>query len=184
VTDPHETAVRLGRFLRALHQAAPSDAPDNPYRSVPLTSRTDVDDRMARLAPEIDVDAIRRTWDGAVTAGPWTGPPVWLHGDLHPANTLVADGTLAAVIDFGDLCSGDPATDLAGAWMLLPSSALDIFLAAYGGIDDALERRSLGWAALFGLNFVDIGLRHRASYETVGRATLDRVIDYSQRFDD
>jgi aminoglycoside phosphotransferase (APT) family kinase protein len=69
---------------------------------------------------------------------------MWLHGDLHPANTLVADGILSAVIDFGDLCSGDPATDLAAAWMLLPPSELPAFASAYGGMDADLDVRALG----------------------------------------
>ena len=54
----------------------------------------------------------------ACPSGPehgWQGPPVWLHGDLHPANVVVSDGTLSGVIDFGELCAGDPATDLAAA---------------------------------------------------------------------
>ncbi|MER7151067.1 phosphotransferase [Streptomyces lydicus] len=41
-----------------------------------------------------------------------------LHGDLHPANILVDRGRIRAVIDFGDITSGDPATDLSVAWML------------------------------------------------------------------
>jgi aminoglycoside phosphotransferase (APT) family kinase protein len=95
---------------------------------------------------------------------------------MHPANTLIAGGTLAAVIDFGDICRGDPASDLAGAWMLLPASAMDSFQAGYGALDDALEKRSLGWAVLFGLMLLGIGLRDRPSYEIVGRSTLDKVI--------
>ena len=48
----------------------------------------------------------------------WPGPPLWVHGDLHPANLLVtADGTLRAVLDFGDVTAGDPAVDLATAWL-------------------------------------------------------------------
>ena len=31
----------------------------------------------------------------------------------------VCDGLLTGVIDFGDICAGDPATDLTAAWMLL-----------------------------------------------------------------
>lgn len=180
VTDPMDTAVRLGRFLRALHQVAPPDAPDNPYRGVAVTSRTDIDDRIATLAAEIDVDATHRIWDQALGADPWTGPPVWLHGDLHPANTLVTGGTLTAVIDFGDLCAGDPATDLAGAWMMLPTAVMGDFNGAYGGVDADLERRSLGWALIFGLILLEIGLRDRPTYERVGRTTLDRVIRYSR----
>ncbi|MCP2342258.1 phosphotransferase [Actinomadura rupiterrae] len=44
-----------------------------------------------------------------------------MHGDLHPANVVVSDGTLAGIVDFGDLLAGDPAWDLAAAWVLLPA---------------------------------------------------------------
>jgi hypothetical protein len=30
-------------------------------------------------------------WDAALAAPGYDGPPVWLHGDLHPANILVND---------------------------------------------------------------------------------------------
>lgn len=50
-------------------------------------------------------------------AFPSKGPPLWLHDDLHPANVVVSDGTLSGVIDFGDMCVGDPADDLAAAWV-------------------------------------------------------------------
>ncbi|MEV5266010.1 phosphotransferase [Streptomyces werraensis] len=32
----------------------------------------------------------------AVAAPEWEGPPLWVHGDLHPANVVVSDGTLRA----------------------------------------------------------------------------------------
>ena len=177
LTDPEDAARRLGLFLRALHEAAPVDAPDNPWRGVALAERQGTfDERVASLGAEIDVESTRRLWDRALSVAPWPGAPVWLHGDLHPANTLVAGGTLAAVIDFGDLCRGDPATDLAGAWMLLPAPAIPVFSAAYGGLTADLEHRALGWAALFGLMLLEIGLRDRPTYETVGRTTLAKVI--------
>jgi aminoglycoside phosphotransferase (APT) family kinase protein len=103
---------------------------------------------------------------------------VWLHGDAHPANLLVVDGTVGAVIDFGDVCAGDPATDLAAAWMLLPSAAMPAFFGAYGAIDVDLERRASGWAVLFGLMLLAIGLDRgpggHPTYEQIGRATLAR----------
>jgi aminoglycoside phosphotransferase (APT) family kinase protein len=177
VTDPEGAADRLGRFLRALHHDAPVEAPENPWRGVDLAERGDTfEDRVTTLGSEIDVEGTRRVWERAIAAVAWAGPRQWLHGDLHPANVLVTGGILTAVIDFGDLCGGDPATDLAGAWMLLPASALAVFGAAYGGVDAALERRTLGWAALFGLMLLGIGLRDRPTYETVGRATLAKVI--------
>lgn len=177
LTDPDDAAVRLGRFLRALHQPAPTEAPANPWRGVALAQRKDTfDERVSALEAEIDVGATRRVWDQALAAASWTGPPLWLHGDLHPTNILVERGTVAAVLDFGDLCSGDPATDLAAAWMVLPLSAMAVFASSYGGIDDALEMRSLGWAVLFGLMLLGIGLDDRPPYETVGRRALARVI--------
>ena len=134
---------------------------------------------MTALADEINVGAVRRVWDGAVSARPWNRALVWLHGDLHPANILISDGTLAAVIDFGDLCAGDPATDVAAEWMLLPPSTIPLFDAAYGGLGSDLVRRSLGWAVLFASMLLAIGLDNRPSYEIVGRSTLTRAIESS-----
>src|ERR1700722_4495669 len=37
-------------------------------------------------------------WDAALAVPPWDGPPVWLHGDPHPANILVRDGRVSGVI--------------------------------------------------------------------------------------
>jgi aminoglycoside phosphotransferase (APT) family kinase protein len=180
LTQHQDAAERLGRFLRALHQPAPSQAPQNPYRGVALAQRADTfDERVASLATEIDVEATRRVWDRGLAVDPWPGPPVWLHGDLHPANILVERGTLAAVIDFGDICSGDPATDLAGAWMALSAEEMAAFNAAYGGVGVALERRSLAWAVLFALMLLEIGLGNRPAYEAVGRSTLEKSIAYS-----
>jgi hypothetical protein len=41
----------------------------------------------------------------------WHGPPVWVHGDLHPGNLLAREGALHAVIDFGCVAVGEPAVD-------------------------------------------------------------------------
>jgi aminoglycoside phosphotransferase (APT) family kinase protein len=183
ISDPDDAARSLGCFLRALHQPAPPDAPLNPYRGVPLARRSSTfEDRMVELATEVDVVATRRVWDRACAAPPWPGPPTWLHGDLHPANTLISQGTLAGILDFGDICAGDPATDLAAAIMLLPRSTDATFVDAYGGVDRGTEARSLGWAALFGLMLVSIGLDNRPTsahptYEPIGRSTLVRAIE-------
>jgi aminoglycoside phosphotransferase (APT) family kinase protein len=177
ITSPAAVATQLGDFLRALHHAAPPTAPSNPFRGVPLVDRADTfETRVNELSAEIDGRAVREVWKRACEAAPWVGPPMWLHGDLHPANTLVADGILSAVIDFGDLCSGDPATDLAAAWMLLPPSELPAFASAYGGMDADLDVRALGWSILFGTMLLAIGLENRPTYEPIGRRTLDHAI--------
>ncbi|WP_268960755.1 phosphotransferase [Rhodococcus sp. T7] len=91
------------------------------------------------------------------------GAPLWLHGDLHPANVVVREGMLTGVIDFGEMCAGDPATDLSAAWILLPASAARRFFDAYGRADNAMITRARGWAVLRALGQTDLGtsrLRH------------------------
>ncbi len=174
-------AEQLGAFLRALHHPAPPSAPRNPFRGVSLRERVDTfEARVTELASEIDGPSVRVAWERASGAPPWTGPPVWIHGDLHPANVLLVDGIISAVIDFGDICGGDPATDLAAAWMLLPPSALPVFASAYGGVDADLEARALGWSILFGLMLLAIGLDDRPTYEPIGRHTLAHVISHGR----
>jgi aminoglycoside phosphotransferase (APT) family kinase protein len=150
--DPVDAAVSLGRFLGALHEPAPADAPVNLFRGVPLADRTAAfESRLHQLAADVDVGAARLAWAEALAAPRWAGPPLWLHGDLHPANILVDRGRISGVIDFGDITAGDPATDLSVAWALLPGAAHAAFRAAYqdaGGPGSAggIWLRARGWA--------------------------------------
>ena len=176
LTAPEDAAQRLGLFLRALHHEAPSEAPRNPYRGAPLAHRAAAfEARFSELSREIDAQATRRAWDWALASRARDGQATWIHGDLHPANVLVDGGTLSAVLDFGDLCAGDPATDGAGAWLLLPSSALPTFMKTYG-VDAELERRAVGWALLFALMLIAIGIDGRSTYKRVGHEALAKVI--------
>jgi aminoglycoside phosphotransferase (APT) family kinase protein len=107
VADPEAAALALGGFLRALHQPAPQNAPLNPARSVPLTARTPVlREHLDRLQGAVDGRAVLDLWQAVLEAPRFPGPPVWIHGDLHPGNLIVEDGRLSGVIDFGDLTSG------------------------------------------------------------------------------
>jgi aminoglycoside phosphotransferase (APT) family kinase protein len=162
-TDAARAADALAAFLTALHRPAPDDAPTGRARGgSPAAADAYVTEHLARaveygLIP--DPGAVRAVWEDAAAAPTWAGPPVWLHADLHPANVLTADGTFCGVIDFGDLCAGDPACDLAAAWTLLPdAAATERCLAAYGpGVDDAMLRRARGWAVLRALVCLLIG---------------------------
>ena len=187
LTDPSDAARRLAEFLAALHHEAPAAAPHNSWRGVPLADRAgSFEERMAALDGRLDavtldgrLDAaarIRELWEAALAASVHSGAPLWVHGDLHPANVLVAGGTLAAVLDFGDLSAGDPANDLAAAWMLLPDEARDEFWARYPSRDEGLMARSAGWALLLGLMLLEIGLSGRSTYERMARVTLGRLV--------
>ena len=107
------------------------------------------------------------------------GTAVWIHGDLHPHNLLVHACRLSAVVDFGDLAAGDPATDLAVAWMLLPADARSTLRAAMAGTvgsDDGTWRRARGWALALGLAFLT-NTRGDETIAEIGRATLRAVFD-------
>jgi aminoglycoside phosphotransferase (APT) family kinase protein len=179
--DLASAAVALAEFLAALHVAAPSDAPVNPFRGGPLASRTGrVDEHLGLMTSGPDVDAARAVWDSALAADVWAGPPSWVHGDLHPANILVDAGRISAVIDFGDLTSGDPATDLSVAWMLLPAPEREIFRRAYGKADDHTWVRARGWALSLGLVFVSFSADNPLMAE-IGRRTFREVLGEARR---
>ena len=154
--DLGEAATTLGAFVRALHRPAPGDAPPNPYRGVPLAERDQVlRERVVLLGDLIDGPAVLARWEHLAGAPRWSGPPVWLHGDLHPANLLVHDGRLHAVIDFGDLTAGDPASDLFVAWQLFPEDGLRArFRDAVGGVDGDTWRRAEAWALLMAVSYL------------------------------
>ena len=117
--EPAAVARTLRAFLTALHRPAPADAPYNPYRSVPLSERLPLlQEHLDRVGSLVDRRAVERVWHRAAAAPRWPAPEVWIHGDLHPGNILVGKRGISAVIDFGDLAAGDPATDWAVAWML------------------------------------------------------------------
>ncbi|MCC8247779.1 aminoglycoside phosphotransferase family protein [Saccharothrix luteola] len=179
-----DAAEVLAEFLSALHDPAPADAPVNPTRGVPLARlRGGFDGWLELIAGHPGADGAREVWDEAVAAPVWSDAPRWLHGDLHPANVVVRDGTLAGVIDFGELCSGDPATDLAAAWVLLPAGAAGRFFDAYGQADDATVTRARGWAVLRALVLIGIGRNGRLglpggkpTWEPAGHAALERAL--------
>ncbi|WP_433190266.1 aminoglycoside phosphotransferase family protein [Actinoallomurus sp. CA-150999] len=153
--DLRSAALVLGEFLAALHAPAPPDAPANAFRGVALARRAErVMLHVSRLDGHVDRDAALRVWETAATAPEWDGPPLWLHADLHPANILVDHGRISAVIDFGDITSGDPATDLSVAWMLFPAEQREVFRQAYGRADDDTWARARGWALALSLVFL------------------------------
>ncbi|MGE5210734.1 MAG: aminoglycoside phosphotransferase family protein [Acidobacteriota bacterium] len=169
LTDAATQARRLGEFVAAFHTPAPDDAPDNPYRGQPMAYlRPRIAANLERLRTVVDADRVSRRADDLLDVDDWAGPPIWLHGDLHSANIVVRDGAIVAVLDLGDVTSGDPACDLAVAWMLFDDAEREIFRDAAGAslpVDDATWQRGQAW----GLHFALLYLLHSADNERFAR---------------
>ncbi|MET9020077.1 phosphotransferase [Actinopolymorpha sp. NPDC004070] len=190
-------AQTLAAFLRTLHAGAPAEAPANPKRGVPLGAVADeFDQKLGAVGSGNLRDEARTVWNDGVTASGWDAPPVWIHGDLHPANVVTSDGTLSGVLDFGELCAGDPATDLAAAWLLLPAGhpagypadTVSHFFDSYAIADDATVRRARAWAVLRSVSLIGIGQAAerglpggQPTWGAAGRAALDRVLASGRR---
>jgi aminoglycoside phosphotransferase (APT) family kinase protein len=174
--SPRKAAEALGRFIAALHRPAPSDAPENPVRGIPLRDRAPlVLEHIDAIADVVDVDAVRACWEDVLATPAWPGPPLWLHGDLHPLNVLVENGQPSAVIDFGDLTAGDPATDLSLAWMMFSPELRVVFRDSAGEIDDNTWRRARGWALALSIAYL-ANSADNPLIARIGRRTLKAAL--------
>ena len=135
----------LVELLRAFRQVDLPDAPPT-RRGKPLLSQDEWSRAaLVELEGMIDTEAATAEWDAALEVPDWSGPPVWLHGDLLPGNLLVQDGRLSGVLDFSLVGVGDPACDLIVAWALLPSDERET-LRRELDVDDDTWARGRGWA--------------------------------------
>lgn len=121
-TRDRESAISsVGDALRELQACNTAGGPwagsASAYRGCHVSAvGADVQDRLPFLVGR-QAEGCRALWDAAV-ATVWTAPPMWVHGDVAPGNLLFnGSGQLTAFIDFGQTCVGDPACDLAFAWL-------------------------------------------------------------------
>ena len=150
LSDPVEAAADLASFVRTLMSqdaaGAPAPGHHNFSRGVPLEERDEVTRRsIAALGNTVDADAITRVWKRALASPAWDGDPVWVHGDLSSSNLLASEGRLSAVIDWGGLAAGDPATELLPAWNLFRGESRAAYREGVG-LDDATWARGRGLA--------------------------------------
>jgi aminoglycoside phosphotransferase (APT) family kinase protein len=136
-----------------------------------------MEERMRRLAVKTDLitKPVKQTWEIALQA-PCAESSKWLHGDLHARNALVENGAITGIIDWGDITSGDVATDLAAIWMLFSEQpARQKALSEYADISEATLRRAKGWTVLFGVVLLDTGLIDHPRHARMGEQILRRV---------
>ena len=132
-------APALAAFLRTLHDAeVEHDLPLDPNwrgdmsRRVPRTRTWLAELQDLWPAPPIVDELLEQA-----SALPAPIDRVVLHGDLHFRHLLVDEhGALSGVIDWGDLCCGDPSIDLSLVWSFFPPEGRIAFLETYGPVSD------------------------------------------------
>jgi aminoglycoside phosphotransferase (APT) family kinase protein len=181
VADLDQAALRLAEFVRALQKIDPAETPisgwRNSGRGVPLAQRDGpVRRAIAALEGIVDTQAVTRSWEEALSAPEWTGQALWIHGDIHPGNLIVADGKIAAVIDFGCLGTGDPACDLQLAWTFLKTGPREAFR-SHLTVDDATWIRGKGWALSVALIALPYYLHTNPTIVSLSRRAIAEILN-------
>jgi aminoglycoside phosphotransferase (APT) family kinase protein len=181
LADPAGLALDLVAFITALRGLDPQDAPSSGRGQRTLASL----DSQVRASTEqsrglIDTGAATSAWEAALRAPAWDGQEVWVHADLQPGNVLVQGGRLSAVIDFGSLGLGDPASDVNVAWSLLPPEARDVFRAALG-VDDATWARARGLALAIALAALPYYQHSNPVFAGIARFSIGEVLSDHQQ---
>lgn len=149
IVDLEDFAIALAEFLVALQNIDTTNGPLSGLHSFyrgGLLSTYDQETRQAieTLKHQLDVNTAIRVWETALSTT-WSYPPVWVHGDISAGNLLIYKDRLSAVIDFGQLCIGDPACDLTIAWTLFKNLNRKAFQ-AHLPLDEGTWARGRGWA--------------------------------------
>ena len=179
ISDPLSASLALAEFLEELQKketiGAPVSGEENCNRGVSL-ERLDavVLESIEVIADEIDSVRACALWHEAC-AVPYSGPPVWVHGDLKADNLFAQNGNLVGVIDWGLAAVGDPAADYAVAWSWVDVAVRDNFIEACR-LSDNDKTRAMGWAlygAVISLSYYRGGLNETLC--TQSRNTLSRL---------
>lgn len=149
VADWQTAARSLADFLQALQRkdttGAPAAGESNSRRGVGLDALTEVTlPAIDAVSDEADARRAHALWEAACAAT-FSGPPVWLHGDLKADNLIARDGALTGVIDWGLSAVGDPAADYAAAWSWVDPTARNEYRDRLA-LDDTDWLRAQGWA--------------------------------------
>lgn len=183
--DPGKFATDLALFLRAL-QAIPATGGPMPgrhnfHRGGSLAGYDQqFHQAVSALGSQINGTAAQAVWARALATS-WTSLPVWVHGDISLGNLLLQDGRLAAVIDFGQVCVGDPACDLAIAWTYLRKPERQRFR-NHLALDAATWQRGQAWA-LWKAVILAAGLTKSNAVEARPHLTINEVLAEQGRTD-
>lgn len=173
--------VQLADFFSKLHRTASASSPVSSYRGCALSALDEKTHDQISLLPFKQQAPASLIWKDAVNAPEYSGQPVWLHGDPHPHNTIgqfvQGQFQLSSLVDFGDLCTGDPASDLGMTWLHFSPEGIWEFMTAYGVQEHSdLWFRARGWALRFAMLTAQMPAGDPLG--VVGRETLELLLDY------
>jgi aminoglycoside phosphotransferase (APT) family kinase protein len=172
--DQRRAAADLAEFIAELRcvdtAGAPRSRRDRPLR----TLDADAHAAISAAGELIDAEAVASAWDGVLHAPPWTGAPVWVHGDLLPPNALVIDGRISAIIDFGGVGVGDPAVDVIAAWSMLDANGRTVLRTALD-IDDATWARARGLALHQALMIIPYYVETNPAFVATAQRTVNQI---------
>lgn len=147
-----DAAIPLGRALRQVHSAAPAWAPASVEAGTPLSRHRKtwheltsfLRDSVGPLGNRIDPDLLSVRWEKAVDTV-IDLPPRWTHGNLDPRYVVSDRGQFGGIGSWWTFGVGDPAADIAAAFLLIHREAEAAFLSAYGQVSRATRERIAGY---------------------------------------
>ena len=142
-----ETADDLVGLLVALRGLDATGAPHGLRRGALRGVDGWVRSCAAKLGPHHKPEALLAAWDEVVDLPPWEGPPTWCHCDLDLRNLVFRDGRPSGVLDWGGAGAGDPASDAAVAWKVLPAEQRPAFWEALSAGPGEIAR-ARGWTLM------------------------------------
>jgi aminoglycoside phosphotransferase (APT) family kinase protein len=174
VDDERQAAGDLARFGAELRRVDPAGAPRSgrqPLRELDAGTRAAI----SAAGAVIDRDAATAAWERALEAPAWDGTPVWIHSDLLRPNLLVHGGRLHAVIDFGAVGVGDPATDVIAAWSVFGPAGRASFRAALD-VDDGTWERARGIALHQAAAIIPYYAETNPGFVVQARRTVEEIL--------
>jgi aminoglycoside phosphotransferase (APT) family kinase protein len=142
-----ETAEDLADLILALRRLDAASAPPGLRHGALREHDEWVQDGVAKFHSHHDGEGLLEAWEETLEAPQWAGPPTWCHCDLDLRNVVFRDGRPSGVLDWGWAGAGDPASDAAAGWKMLPAGSREAFWEALGA-DEAEITRARGWTLL------------------------------------
>ena len=176
VDDEVESARVLARFVLELRSLDVTPSAPVGGRDPLQELNEDTREAIQSSAGVIDASAATSVWDRALRTPSWDGRPVWIHGDLLRPNLIVHEGRLDAVIDYGYIGVGDPATDLIPAWAVFGQAGRAAFREMLEP-DDTAWARGRGIALHQAAMIIPYYTVTNPAFVELARRTVEQILD-------